>query len=145
MSERNMRQRINKALRNLDAISVENHVYPGTPDVNFADGWIELKQLGKWPRRSNAIVKVDHFRPEQRSWLRRRSHNGGNVYLLIQIASDWLLFKGCVASKLLGKVDRAKLEARAIQVWTKHLDEAELESIVQKNHNCTCGGDGDGE
>lgn len=72
MSEKAMRHRVIKALKPLDAISVENSVHPGTPDVNCVGAWIELKQVAKWPTITRALLNIRHFTQEQRIWLRRR-------------------------------------------------------------------------
>ena len=117
MSEQHMRQRVVKALKPLDAWSVENPCRPGTPDVNFIEGWCELKHKDNWPVRKTTIIRLPHFTPQQRLHLRRRWHLGGNAYLLLQIAQDWLLFDGKAAAEFVGKVTRAELESVANAVW----------------------------
>ena len=69
MSESNMRGQVCDVLRSLDAISVENPAYPGTPDVNFVEGWVELKWIRAWPAREKTVVKIDHYTQQQRVWL----------------------------------------------------------------------------
>lgn len=39
-SEKDMRKRVVSALKTLHAVSVENGVGAGTPDVNYAGGWL---------------------------------------------------------------------------------------------------------
>lgn len=113
MSEKDMRQRVIKALKPLDAFSVENPCRPGTPDVNYVEGWIELKWLEKWPVREATIVRIEHFTPQQRVFLMRRWRKGGNVYLLLQVKDEWLLFDGDVAAEWVGTVDRSTLQSKA--------------------------------
>ncbi len=121
-----MRGRVVRALRELDAVAVENRVYPGTPDVNYVEGWVELKWLPRWPKGSEeAPVRVKHFTPQQRVWLKRRWRKGGNAYLLLQAGRDWLLFDGLTAALHLGKVSQPRLRELALAVWPK-LDEQEL-------------------
>jgi hypothetical protein len=123
-----MRQRVVRIMRPYDAVSVENRAYPGTADVNYVEGWVELKWMPRWPRGCEIDpVRVKHFTPQQRVWLRRRWRRGGNVYLLLQAGQDWLLFAGDVAADLLGKVPRPVLVENALAHW-KGLNEQELKT-----------------
>lgn len=110
-----MRQRMVKALNraNLDAVSVENSAYPGTPDVNFLYGWLELKWIEDWPTGEATTARIRHFTPQQRCWLIRRwlaaqKKGDGWAWLLIQIEKrqEWLLFTGEVAALEVGKEGR---------------------------------------
>jgi hypothetical protein len=127
MSEGDQRGRIVKALRTLDAFAVENRVRPGTPDVNYIDGWIELKWIRRWPRNADAsFVHLDHFTPQQRLWLKTRWRKGGRSFLLLQAnQTDWLLFDGETAAQVVGRVTRPELYQRALATW-KGLNEKEL-------------------
>lgn len=138
MSEKDQRQRVVKALRHLDAFAVENRVRPGTPDVNYIGGWIELKWLRYWPKHSDVwkaneegeptqpLVHLDHFTPQQRVWLKNRWRKGGRAFLLLQAhQSDWLLFDGETAAHAVGRVSRSELFRRALVTW-KGLDEKDL-------------------
>ena len=102
----------------LDAMAVENPCNPGTPDVNLVEGWIELKQLPKWPKRGTTTVRIEHFTQVQRMWLARRWDKGGNVYLLLQVRQDWLLFSGEDAADHVGKATEAELGSTALRTWT---------------------------
>lgn len=112
-----MRQRVVKALKPLDAFSVENLCGSGTPDVNYMEGWIELKHKDEWPKRATSVVRLPHFTPQQRLRLRRRWHLGGNAYLLLQVEQDWLLFDGGTAAVHVGRCDRSTLESIAKARW----------------------------
>lgn len=127
-----MRPRVVRALRRLDAIPVENPVWPGTQDVNFADGWIELKWLREWPARPHTIVTVDHFTAGQRLRQRQRSLVGGNTWLLLQVRQEWLLFRGQVAADILGRVPRQELIERAHAYWPRGLNDEELLRCVSR-------------
>lgn len=119
MSESTMRGDVVRLLKaaGLDAIPVENPVGPGTPDVNYVEGWIELKQLRYWPRTTGP-VRVRHFRKGQRLWLRQRWEAGGNAWLLLRVRSDWLLFDGDVAARVVGLVSREELDRNARIAWS---------------------------
>lgn len=111
MSEGDMRGRVVRALRSLDAMAVENKVRPGTPDVEYIGGWVELKWLRRWPK--NALfspVKIEHFTPQQRVWLKKRWRRGGRALLLLQAAGiEWFLFDGETAAQRVGRVTRREL------------------------------------
>ena len=130
MSEQNMRQRVNKALRPLDPISVENPAYPGTPDVNFVDGWVELEWSRAWLNRESSPLTFDHYTPHQRVCILRRWRAGGNVWLLLCVHKQWMLFDGEVAAMKVGKVPRAELEACAFKIWRNGLDADELINVL---------------
>lgn len=130
MSEKTQRRRVVKALRPLDAISVENPVYPGTPDVNYIEGWIELKWLRAWPKRDGE-VRVDHFTPGQREWIRRRWKRGGAVWVLLQVGREWILLDGDTAARHLGYVDRDTLHRLATASWKNGLKDGELRECLR--------------
>jgi len=132
--EQNQRQVLVKAMnkRGLDACSVENPAFPGTPDVQFLDGWLELKFKEKWPTRPDTTVQIKHFSPQQRVWLLRRfmacekrqastsfrdTEGGccthGQAFLLLYVAEtrEHLLFDAKTAARKVAKdgATRAKL------------------------------------
>lgn len=117
MSEKALSHRVCRAIRTLDPVRVENPAYPGTPDVNYIEGWIELKQLNSWPKRKGTVVTLRHFTKQQRAWLRKRCNMGGQAYLLLQVGQEYLLFWGTVAANIAGLVDQESLRQGAIQSW----------------------------
>lgn len=110
----------------LDPIRVENPAYPGTPDINYLHGWIEVKVVKKWPKDETAVVLVPHFTPQQRVWLRRRTEAGGEAYMLLKIGQSWLLFDGKTAAEIVGRAPRNQLLSSAIQHWERGLNGKEL-------------------
>lgn len=125
MSETDMRKRIVKVLKRFHPVAVENPACPGTPDVNYVEGWIELKHVPNWPKRGG-ILKIKHFTPQQRIWLMQRVARGGRVHLLLQVGQDWLLFSAMNAVKYLNNTTKGELIAKAQKVWHKGLLEKEL-------------------
>ncbi len=115
--ETSMRQRVVRSLRKLDAVPVENPILPGTPDIEFIGGWVELKSEEKWPTRENTPLRLKRFTLEQRLFLRRRIRRGGNSWLLLRVGRDWLLFRGDVAADILGDSTKAKLIKAAMHYW----------------------------
>lgn len=77
VTESRFRRRVVETLRPYDAVAVENPVHPGTPDINYAEGWIELKVV------RDPAAPIPHFTPQQRVFLYRRSRAGGRAHLLV--------------------------------------------------------------
>lgn len=133
MAEKDQRSTVTTLLKKWDAIAVENPVYPGTPDVNCILGWIELKWLRSWPVREDTPVKLDHFTRQQRVWLAKRWHRGGSAWLLLQCGTEWLLFDGATAAKVVGHVDKKSLIEAARMYWTNKPSGQELaEQLTQR-------------
>lgn len=105
-------------LRPLHPIRVENAAFPGTPDLCYVEGWIELKECPSWPSGPQWPMRVPHFRPEQRIWLRRRVEHGGRAHLMLKVGRDWLLLAGDVAASVVGLMNEDDLKAQAELVWT---------------------------
>lgn len=131
MSESSQRATVIRALRPLHGVPVENPVQPGTPDVNYIDGWIELKWLRRWPRRPDSLVKLPHFTRQQRRWLRQRWERGGAAWLLLQAQREWLLFSGPTAAEHVGHATREELYHLARAMWRSGLDKKELVQCLQ--------------
>lgn len=114
--EGDMRQKIIQILRPFDAISVENGVGVGTPDVNSVLGWIECK-CAAMPVRHDTKVTADHFTQEQKIWLLKRWRAGGSASLLLKVADWWLLFTPQTAFEIVGKVPFHKLVDECYNGW----------------------------
>lgn len=125
MTETNQRKTVIRALKPLHAIPVENPIKPGTPDINFVGGWMELKWLRKWPPEGN-IVRLPHFTIQQRRWLKRRWTAGGRAWVLLQCRREWMLFTGMTANRLLGHLTKDALSRVATRHWTTGLNKEEL-------------------
>ena len=123
MSERNLRRKVIKCLNDagMHAFAVENECLPGTPDVNYAEGWIELKALKDWPIRAATPVRIPHYTAQQRRFLERRWNAGGNAYLLIQIGRVYLLYDG-VGASCVGSMNRAEMLATVRKGWSSLAD-----------------------
>lgn len=110
---------------------VENPAGPGTPDVYItmkANGkmhWIELKHVHKYPKRATTIIKVDHFSPQQKSFIRRHSKYGGSVWVMIQIEKDYFFFHGFNALNI-GELTKEEYFTGADRVWKNRINYTEL-------------------
>lgn len=102
----------------LDPIRVENRVHPGFPDVNYADGVLELKAMTRWPKSDEDPVVIEHFTPQQRVVLKRRWLHGGSAWLLLRVSSEheWLLFDGWTAAEIVGASPRPAHRSSAARV-----------------------------
>jgi len=127
-----MRPRVVKALRPLHAVAVENSVGPGTPDINYADGWIELKWLRRWPARQDTVVRIDHYTPQQRVFAVKRRRVDGDCWMLLQVREQWLLFDGAVAAMVFNKATAKELFDAAELVFTNGLKDEELVKCVSQ-------------
>lgn len=122
MLERDMRGQLVKILRPLGAFAVENGgAHPGTPDIAYRDGWIECKATEQWPARPETQVQLDHpVTRGQRIWLMKWHRVNGRAFVMLNIASEWLLFEGLVAVSILGGKEggnRSELYVHALKVW----------------------------
>lgn len=126
MSEKSQRQAVLKRLKDFHAIPVENPVHAGTPDINCSLGWIELKWLRRWPKSPDDIVRIPHFTPRQRRWLRKRWNTDQRAWLLLQCGREWLLFDGAYAAQYVGCMTRRELINVCLKHWTGGLDKREL-------------------
>lgn len=122
--------RVRPVLRGWDPVRVENSAEKGTPDVNYVNGWIELKWERKQPRNPDRLFVIAHYSQEQRTWAIRRHRAGGNVFLLLKISQEWLLLKGEVAAEYLNYVSLNKLREVTIGRWVKHLNDQELRNLL---------------
>lgn len=131
-----MRKKVCKILREagLDPFAVENPILPGTPDVNYRDGWIELKDVDRWPPRGGPM-RVPHFTPQQRIRHRKRRAVGGRSYVLIRVDRDWLLFDGAIAAEILGDVEKEMLIHHSICYWKGVLDADQLIEYVRESNS----------
>jgi len=116
MSESQLRRNVIKILKGRHAKPIENALAAGTPDVNYAEGWIELKKLAKWPKNANTPVRIRHFTENQRLWLTDRWEVGGASWLLIQIDKTFLLYNGSDVNQI-GSLTRAEMLELAAQRW----------------------------
>ncbi len=134
MSESTQRAKVIRLLKPLHAIPVENRVgVLGCPDVNYAEGWIELKWRRAWPKGEDTPVTIDHFTVAQRRWLNKRFMAGGNAWLLLQVQHEWLLFTGRDAKDYVGLLTRKGLYKVARARWTNGLKKEGLIECLQRD------------
>jgi len=131
MSEAAMWDALRPLLKGLDPVRVENPVGPGTPDVNYTGGWIELKYADRWPPQGGPL-RVDHFTKGQRAWIVRRRKAGGRAWVLLKVGeAEWLLFEGITAALYLGDSTRERLYEIAAARWTRRPEKQEICSCLK--------------
>lgn len=80
---------------NLDPHRVENGLGNGTPDVNYCEGWVELKRIEAWPARGGIVhIRKLEERKGQVAWLLRRWLANGAAFLMLRVGKELLLFDG---------------------------------------------------
>lgn len=128
-NEAAVRRTVVQNLKQLDAVSVENSVGSGTPDVNYIGGWLEIKNLHGFPTDPTKVVPV-HLRPSQRAWLTKRRQMGGKAFVLIKVGKEWLLYDGMSAARSLGLVwNEEACRSGALLVYKK-MDWAALARMI---------------
>lgn len=114
----------------MDPVRVENPALPGTPDVNFIEGWTELKHADRWPVRGGPLRLKHPPQPQQMTWLARRWAAGGNCWLTLRVGREWLLFRGETACRIWSDSredppDRAELLLEATATYSSPREVAE--------------------
>lgn len=136
MSEKVLRRNIVGQLKRngLDPQSIEDAVKCGVPDVNYRDGWIELKVAPAWPKKPGTRLALDHFTTQQRVWLTRRNYYKGRAFVMLRVgAREYMLFRGDVAAKYLGYAPREVLVKQALAHWPDGLIEEEFIRCVTES------------
>ena len=131
MSERNLWRYIQKNLKQTNnmLMRVENAFYKGIPDVNYlidgVEGWVELKYVNEYPKRESTEIKVSHFTTEQKLWHNTRNKMNGLASVLVQVESDYFLFKK-ERINLIGALTKRKMFQLSNKSWKNKINFEEL-------------------
>lgn len=117
LSEKSMSHTVMGALVSLHATRIENYCSAGTPDIEYIQGWLELKEMPGWPIDPQWHLRIPHFTIEQRLFLRKRCYYGGNAHLLLKVGAEWLLIRGDKACDIIGSSTADELRAASELVW----------------------------
>lgn len=127
MDEGPTRRTVLEALRPLNGVFIENVMGSGTPDINYVEGWLELKWLKAWPVRPGTVVRLPEFTPQQRLFLLNRCRASGEARFLLRVGREWILLPGIWSALRLGKTaTKAEILAAAERYWPARLIGAEL-------------------
>lgn len=128
-----MRRDVLGWLKPFGGFPIENPACPGTPDVGYVGGYMELKQIRRWPRAEDAIVTIDHWTPQQILWHQRWERCMGVSFVLLKVGrKEYLLFHGNDAAKVLGKVDRLGLLAAQVMHCPNGMEVEELLTFLRR-------------
>lgn len=100
--ESEIRGKVVAALKPLRAFAVENLCDEGTPDIALTTGWIEVKRADAWPVRESTPLRLRHFTPAQRVFLREWCRAGGRAWAYLAVGTEAFLFNGTWAADHLG-------------------------------------------
>jgi hypothetical protein len=123
-----MRSRLVLRCKDLDMKPVENKLTKGMPDVNYVEGWLELKWLRGWPPKGGTVA-IPHYTNHQRLWLKRRWERGGRAFLVLQVKNEWFVFCGCDALPV-GTIDRTGLMEIALQRYDSRLCLEDFKDLI---------------
>jgi hypothetical protein len=127
MDEATFRPDVLAALKPLDAFHVENAFRAGTPDVNYVEGWLELKWLSSWPKLAPTPLRLPDFTAQQRVFLHKRCQAGGQARVLLRVGKEWILLPGMWSAWHLGRVaTKSAVLAAAELHFPRRLDAAAL-------------------
>jgi len=117
-----------------DAQSHEDRFSLGIPDLSYGvagvNGWIELKQVEKYPKKSSTPIDLKHFTPSQVNWLRKRGKRAGSCFILIQITTEYYIFSFHKARLLRAGMTKEKMEEQCIQKWENGIPRIQLLNVL---------------
>lgn len=107
-------------------------MHPGTPDINYSGGWIELK-VDDWDSKGRLPLK--HLTPQQKVWMFKRWNVGiESVHLMVQVGNKVL------AMPADSKIMDCQLKTRmwwAANAWHMRLaDASEILKYYCKHSSC---------
>jgi len=118
-----------------EAERIENAVGIGVPDVyaTMNSGrmvWIELKHVHYWPKKETTQLKIKHYTPQQRSFIRRHGKKGANVYILLQVERDYFLLTWQAALRIGEMVPNDYYNSDDIAYWKNRINYEQLIDIL---------------
>jgi hypothetical protein len=125
-----LRPRVVKLLHDRHARPVENPADPGTPDVCYVEGWIELKHSKSFTSH------LEHYTTQQRIWHARQRMAGGTCWFWWQIGNTHVILDAAVAAYSIDRVDYEGLLIIAEAVVEGFNAKELRQCILQKQSAC---------
>lgn len=100
----------------LDPCAIESSTGPGIPDINYREGWLELKRVTTLPKRAMTPVRVG-LSPQQTAWLLRRLDAGGKASVLVRAEDQWLLFTRPTQIQFINNLSLSGMRGMATALW----------------------------
>lgn len=118
-----------------DVQSHEDQFSTGIPDLSFAaggvDGWIELKQIPRWPARASTLVKPSKYTADQVNWLRRRAKKGsGQCFVFVRVDKEYFLFSYLRARQVRQGLVQDDYRKLSLASWTGGIDPQEFIAAI---------------
>jgi hypothetical protein len=116
---------------------IENIGGPGVPDLyytlknNRGYGWIELKHIHNWPKKSGTILRINHYTSYQKNWLKIHGMHGASTWLFLQVAKEYMLFNWQEVIYV-GTMTQDQLKYLCKGYWKDHIDTEEFISYLMK-------------
>lgn len=117
----------------------EDAIALGIPDLSYGlmndsedktTGWIELKVI-TWPKKPSTTIKINHFTPEQKVWLKLRGKTGGSCFLFIKAPDGYMLFHWTQLD-LIGTLNQQQMKDQCL-LYMKIFDALELADHLSKD------------
>lgn len=123
-----------------DVQSHEDSYSENIPDLSFGlcniNGWIELKQIEKWPARKETLLKPSKYTSGQVNWLNKRNKKGGHCFVMMKVGSDdYFLFRASFARKIKNGMTDKELKDYCIAHWEGSVDPDELVKYLSGSTN----------
>lgn len=118
-----------------DAQSHEDRYSEGIPDLSYGidgvNGWIELKQIEKWPQATDALAKPKKFTAAQINWLSRRGKKGGYCFIAVKVGDrDYFIFTHHQAKTIAGGATKEWYFNNAIKKWHGSIKPDQLKEVL---------------
>lgn len=116
------------------AQSHEDMYSEGVPDLSFGlhgtNGWIELKQIPKYPSSPESDMKPSEFTSQQVNWITKRGKKAGFCFVLIKVANDYYIFDWRAAKQIRNGATPEWYKTRCLGRWQNSIDKEMLTSIL---------------